>query len=130
MVPFLQNRHPPPTTTDDTPIYRYGAAQSRRDSKRRNLGHCLGKISINRVLSAIALRGDWYENHRLGYSVETTDGDVLPIDVGNLGDRDNYEHLYLDTDSKPLRVSMKGGLLIDPRDDPNPTTSVAVAGFE
>ena len=71
-----------------------------------------------------------HENHRLGYSVETTDGDVLPIDVGNLGDRDNYEHLYLDTDSKPLRVSMKGGLLIDPRDDPNPATSVEVAGFE
>jgi len=71
-----------------------------------------------------------HENHRLGYSVETTDGDVLPIDVGNLGDRDNYEHLYLDTDSKPLRVSMKGGLLIDPRDDPNPTTSIEVTGFE
>jgi len=41
-----------------------------------------------------------------------------------------YEHLYLDTDSKPLRVSMKGGLLIDPRDDPKPATSVEVAGFE
>jgi hypothetical protein len=67
-------------------------------------------------------------NHRLGYSVETTDGDVVPIDVGNLGDRDNYEHLYLDTEAKPLRVSMKGGLLMDPRSDPNPATSVEVAG--
>ena len=72
--------------------------------------------------------GVTHENHRLGYSVATTDGDVVPIDVGNLGDRDNYEHLYLDTEAKPLRVSMKGGLLMDPRADPNPATSVEVAG--
>jgi len=72
--------------------------------------------------------GVTHENHRLGYSVATTDGDVVPIDVGNLEDRDNYEHLYLDTEAKPLRVSMKGGLLMDPRADPNPATSVEVAG--
>jgi hypothetical protein len=67
------------------------------------------------------------KKHRLGYSVETTDGDIVPIAIGNLGDNDNYEHLYLDTDAKPLRVSMKEGLLMDPRDDPNPATSVEVA---
>ena len=76
------------------------------------------------------LPGVTSENHRLGYSVATKEGDVVPIGVGDLGDIDNYEHLYLDTEAKPLRVSMKGGLLMDPRDDPNPTTSVEVAGFE
>ena len=55
----------------------------------------------------------------------------LQARIGPLGDMTwAYEHLYLDTDSKPLRVSMKGGLLIDPRDDPKPATSVEVAGFE
>ena len=68
------------------------------------------------------------QKHLLGYSVATTDGDVVPIDVGNLGDRDNYEHLCLDTKAESLRVSMKGGLLMDPRDDSNPATSVEVAG--
>ena len=68
------------------------------------------------------------ENHRRGYTVATTEGDVVPIELGDLGDRDNYEHLYLDTDAKPLRVSMKGGVLMDPRDDPNPATSIEIAG--
>ena len=76
------------------------------------------------------LPGVTSENHRLGYSVATKEGDVVPIGVGDLGDIDNYEHLYLDTEAKPLRVSMKSGLLMDPRDDPNPATSVEVAGFE
>ena len=52
----------------------------------------------------------------------------MPIALGNLGDGDNYEHLYLDTEANLLRVSMKGGLLMDPRADPNPVTSVEVAG--
>ena len=69
-----------------------------------------------------------HENHLLGYSVATADGDLVPIALGDLGDGDNYEHLYLDTEANPLRVSMKGGLLMDPRKDPNPATSVAVAG--
>jgi hypothetical protein len=69
------------------------------------------------------------ESHRLGYSVSTADGDVVPIALGDLGDRDNYEHLYLDTDARILRVHMKGGLLMDPRGDPNPETSVEVAGL-
>lgn len=67
------------------------------------------------------------ENHRLGYSVATTDGDVVPIALGGSGDRDNYEHLYLDTKAKILSVSMKKGLLMDPRGDPNPATNVEVA---
>jgi hypothetical protein len=66
------------------------------------------------------------EDHRLGYSVETIDGDtVKPIGIGDVGG-DNYEHLFMDTVANPLRVSMKSGLLKDPRSDPNPDTSVEV----
>lgn len=70
------------------------------------------------------------DDHRLGYSVATTAGDVVPIALGNLGDGDNYEHLCLDTVATPLRASMSGGLLMDPRDDPNPATDVEIAGVE
>ena len=69
------------------------------------------------------------ENHRDGYTITTINGDVLPIGIGDLGDNDNYEHIYLDTADKPLRVSMRKGLLMDPRDDPNPPTEVEVAGL-
>ena len=67
------------------------------------------------------------EHHRLGYSVITTKGArVQPIALGDIG-RDNYEYLYLDTDATLLKVSMKSGLLMDPRADANPATSVGVA---
>jgi hypothetical protein len=75
------------------------------------------------------MSGVTHENHRLGYSVATADGEVVPIAVGGLGDRDNYEHLYLDTEASVLRVSMKSGLLMDPRGDSNPDTTVEVAGL-
>jgi len=67
------------------------------------------------------------EAHRLGYTVVTTGGVVKPIGVGDLGDNDNYEHLYLDSVDMPLRVEMAAGLLMDPRDDPNPVTEAAIA---
>jgi len=73
--------------------------------------------------------GVTHDAHRLGYTVTTENGEVVPAAIGNLGDRDNYEHLYLDTEAKILRVSMKSGILMDPRDDPNPATSVEVAGL-
>jgi len=67
------------------------------------------------------------DNHRLGYSFETVDGDsVQPIALGDIGG-DNYEYLFLDTEAAVLRVSMKSGLLMDPRADANPATSVAIA---
>ena len=67
------------------------------------------------------------ENHRLGYSVETENGStVQPIGVGDIGG-DNYEYLYLDTEETALRVNIKSGLLMDPRGDVNPATSVEVA---
>lgn len=53
----------------------------------------------------------------------------LPHDLLVLGiiGGDNYEYLYLDTESTALRVSMKSNLLMDPRLDGNPATSVEVA---
>jgi hypothetical protein len=67
------------------------------------------------------------ENHRLGYSFETENGStVQPIGVGDIGG-DNYEYLYLDTEETALRVNIKSGLLMDPRGDVNPATSVEVA---
>jgi hypothetical protein len=72
--------------------------------------------------------GVTYENHLLGYSVVTTDGNIVqPIALGDIGG-DNYEYLYLDTEATALIVSMKSGLLMDPRSDANPATSVGVAG--
>ena len=66
------------------------------------------------------------ENHRLGYSVEIENGStVQPIGVGDIGG-DNYEYLYLDTEETALRVNIKSGLLMDPRGDVNPATSVEV----
>lgn len=68
------------------------------------------------------------EDHRRGYSVETADGTVVqPIAIDDIGG-DNYEYLYLNTDTTALSVSMKSGLLMDPRSDANPATSVGVAG--
>jgi len=67
------------------------------------------------------------DNHRLGYRLETIDGgSVQPIALGDIGG-DNYEYLFLDTQATVMRVSMKSGLLMDPRADANPTTSVGIA---
>jgi hypothetical protein len=68
------------------------------------------------------------KNHRLGYSVEMMDGRIVqPIALGDIGG-DNYEYLYLNTEDTAITVSMKSGLLMDPRSDANPATSVEVAG--
>ena len=65
--------------------------------------------------------------HRFGYSVLTSGGRVTPIGLGDVNDNDNYEHLYLDSDSTVTSVSMKAGIVMDPRDDPNDSTEVSVA---
>jgi len=73
------------------------------------------------------MHGLTYENHLQGYSVKTADGNIVqPIALGDIGG-DNYEYLYLDTAATALRVSMQSGLLMDPRSDANPATSVGVA---
>ncbi|MFP6582380.1 MAG: hypothetical protein VCD00_07460 [Candidatus Hydrogenedentota bacterium] len=68
------------------------------------------------------------EDHRLGYTVKTADGkSVHPIALGDIGG-DNYEFLYLDTEEPAIHVSIGNGLLMDPRADANPASSVEVAG--
>lgn len=67
------------------------------------------------------------EAHRIGYRVTTRGGTRTPFALADLGDRDNYEHLCLDTDEVPERISFGAGLLIDPRGDANPETSVDVS---
>ncbi len=74
------------------------------------------------------LEGVSDDMHRLGYSLELNNGNsVQPISVGDIGG-DNYEYLYLDTDTTVLHLNMKSGLLMDPRSDANPATSIEVAG--
>jgi hypothetical protein len=68
------------------------------------------------------------EKHRLGYTVKTADGkSVHPIALGDVGG-DNYEYLYLDTEEPAIHVSIQSELLMDPREDANPVSSVEVAG--
>ena len=69
------------------------------------------------------------ENHRLGYTVTTADGkSVHPIALGDVGG-DNYEYLYLDTDEPATHMSIQSDLLMDPREDANPVSSVEIAGY-
>jgi hypothetical protein len=64
--------------------------------------------------------------HRDAYKVITAEGEAVPFALGDLGDSDNYEHLCLDVASPALAVSCKAGVLVDPRGDANPPTSVEV----
>jgi hypothetical protein len=66
--------------------------------------------------------------HRDAYRVVTAEGEAVPFALGDLGDSDNYEHLCLDVTSTALMVSCKAGVLVDPRGDPNPETSIEVSG--
>lgn len=52
---------------------------------------------------------------------------VTPFALGDLNDQDNYVHLCLDTDVEATRVSAAAGVLVDPRRDVNPETSVTVS---
>ncbi len=65
--------------------------------------------------------------HRDAYRVRTAEGEVTPFALGDLGDSDNYEHLCLDVASPALSVSCRAGVLVDPRGDPNPNTSLEVS---
>lgn len=66
-------------------------------------------------------------SHRDGYSVDTAAGEVRPIALGDLDDRDNYVHLCLATATSAERVRFRAGILVDPRGDLNPETSVEVS---
>ena len=65
--------------------------------------------------------------HLEGYRVATDHGDVKPIALGNLGHNDNYVCLFLSDEIPARRVDFAAGILVDPRGDLNPKTSVAVA---
>lgn len=67
------------------------------------------------------------EDHRRGYQVETAAGLVTPFALGDLDDRDNYVHLCLDTAATTSVVRFAAGIVVDPRGDRNPETTVAVS---
>jgi hypothetical protein len=67
------------------------------------------------------------EAHRGGYEVVTPEGTVAPFALGDLHDGDNYVHLCLDRPLRPDRVRFAPGILVDPRGDRNPATSVEVS---
>lgn len=65
--------------------------------------------------------------HLKGYRVATSQGEVRPIALGGLHDNDNYVFLFLATDTPAERVTFAPGIVVDPRGDVNPETSVAVS---
>ncbi|MEO0560318.1 MAG: hypothetical protein AAF170_19290 [Bacteroidota bacterium] len=66
------------------------------------------------------------EAHRTMYRVMSSDGEMSPFALGDLGDNDNYEHLCLDTSARASEVTARAGVLLDPRNDLNPLTSIPV----
>jgi hypothetical protein len=71
--------------------------------------------------------GQSQETHRLAYRVSTFSGLTIPIALGDIDDQDNYVHLCLGTTSPATAVRARAGVLVDPRDDLNPETTVAVS---
>ena len=72
------------------------------------------------------------DTERQAYSVIVEDADgatetVTPFAVADLGDGDNNHKLCLDVAAKPIAVEFPAGLMTDPRDDPNPATSVRLS---
>jgi len=64
-------------------------------------------------------------------TVERPDGsreEVAPAAIAELGDRDNNHFLCLDTTDLAVSVSFPAGYLVDPNQDMNPDTSIAVKG--
>ena len=63
-------------------------------------------------------------------TVEGPDGssdEIAPASLADLGDRDNNHLLCLDTSAPAVSVSFPGGHLVDPNQDLNPDTQVAVS---
>jgi hypothetical protein len=71
--------------------------------------------------------GATQETHLGGYRVTTGAGEVSPIALGDLKDRDNYVHLCLDTTAPAQRVHFAAGIVVDPRGDLNPETTIEVS---
>jgi hypothetical protein len=66
-------------------------------------------------------------SHLAGYRVTTAAGEARPAALGDLGDHDNYIHLCLETTAPAQRVSFPAGIVVDPRGDLNPDTTVEVS---
>ena len=54
-------------------------------------------------------------------------GEVTPIALAELEDRDNNHFLCLDTDDTAVAVSFPEGRLVDPNGDLNPNTTVKIS---
>ena len=64
-------------------------------------------------------------------TVKRPDGstdEIVPAALADLGDNDNNHLLCLDTSAPAVSVSFPGGHLVDPNQDLNPDTQVAVGG--
>ena len=77
-------------------------------------------------------RGEAGEAERKLYRVEVqradgSSGEVTPIALAELEDRDNNHFLCLDTDDTAVAVSFPGGRLVDPNGDLNPYTTVKIS---
>ena len=75
--------------------------------------------------------GELGDAERLLYrvTVERPDGssdEIAPAALADLGDGDNNHHLCLDTSAPAVSVSFPAGYLVDPNQDLNPDTHVAV----
>ena len=75
--------------------------------------------------------GELGDAERLLYrvTVERPDGssdEIAPAALADLGDGDNNHHLCLDTSAPAVSVSFPAGHLVDPNQDLNPDTHVAV----
>jgi hypothetical protein len=70
--------------------------------------------------------GSTPETHRQGYQVKIDEQTVTPFALGDLDDRDNYVHLCLDTEIPAREVGFQENILIDPRGDVNPRTTLAI----
>lgn len=71
-------------------------------------------------------KGKTDEDHRKMYRVTGDDGALTPFALGDLGDNDNYVHLCLKTTSRVTSVTADASVLVDPRGDLNPTTSLDI----
>ncbi len=75
--------------------------------------------------------GELDDDARMEYLVtlDTPDGmvEVVPFDLGDLNDNDNYNDLCLDVPGTPVAVSMVDGIVSDPSGFTNLETSIAVA---
>ena len=64
-------------------------------------------------------------------TVQRPDGsreEIAPAALAELGDRDNNHFLCLDTTDPAVSISFPAGHLVDPNQDPNPDTRVAITG--